>query len=185
MEQLTVLDSYRWRRFQSGDPAAFSELYNRFFTPLFNYGYRFTSEAFLIEDAIQDLFLRLWKNRKTLQCPAHVSHYLFKAFRHHIVDKITCRDYREPLLPDIGDEDLVHSSREAEWVQNECREELCSRVYDGLMQLTPHQREAILLRYYKEKSYPEIADQFNLTQKGAYKLVGRAIAALRKSLPAA
>jgi RNA polymerase sigma factor (sigma-70 family) len=185
MKQLTVLDSHRWRRFQSGDPAAFSELYNLFFTPLFNYGYRFTTEAFLIEDAIQDLFLRLWKNRMTLQCPPHISHYLFKAFRHHILDKITRREYREPLAHHMLNEDLAHSSREAEWVQNESREELFARIYDGLMQLTPHQREAILLRYYKKKSYPEIADQFNLTQKGAYKLVGRAIAALRKSIPAA
>lgn len=185
MEQLTVFESYRWRRFQSGDPAAFSELYNLFFNPLFNYGYRFTTEAFLIEDAIQDLFLRLWKNRAKLQCPPHIGHYLFKAFRHHIFDKLTHREGGYPLSRPLLSEDLQHSSREAEWVQTESREELSSRIQDGLMRLTSHQREAILLRYYKEKSYPEIADQFNLTPKAAYKLVGRAIAALRKSVPVA
>lgn len=184
MKQLSTFEFHRWRRLQSGDPAAFGELYNLFFSPLFKYGYRFTTEAFLIEDAIQDLFLRLWKNRANLQYPAHVPNYLFKAFRNHIIDKLARRGEREPFMPGQLAEDLSHVSREAQWVQEDTQDELSSRINSGLRQLTSHQREAILLRYYEQKSYPEIADQFNVTQKGAYKLVGRAIAALRKSLPA-
>jgi DNA-directed RNA polymerase specialized sigma24 family protein len=41
-------------------------LYNDYYSILNNYGYKFTRNSSLIEDAIHDLFVRLWTSRENL-----------------------------------------------------------------------------------------------------------------------
>jgi RNA polymerase sigma-70 factor (ECF subfamily) len=55
-----------WRAFRSGDSEAYAQLYDAYFEVLYRYGKKITSDTFLVEDCIQDLFVALWRNRETL-----------------------------------------------------------------------------------------------------------------------
>ncbi len=55
------------------------------------------------------------------------------------------------------------------------------KLNEAMKSLTPRQREAIFLKYEEGFSYPEIAELLGLTQKAAYKLIGRAIQTLRSA----
>jgi hypothetical protein len=39
-----------WQVFQQGSTVAYTELYNRFATPLYSYGIKFTKNVALVED---------------------------------------------------------------------------------------------------------------------------------------
>lgn len=183
MVSVSSFTSQDWLRFQAGDEAAYEKLYQHFFDALYNYGYRFTRDNTLIEDAIHDLFLRLWKNRKTLKRPPDIKNYIYKAFRHAMIDKLSQRARTSAIDTHDLPAFTLEITREVEMMQKEQAEALRHKINAILARLTPHQREAIFLRYYENLSYPEIADMLNLTQKATYKLVGRAIAALRKIIP--
>ena len=66
-----------WNSFKKGNWIAYSQLYDDHYRALNNYGYKFTKDVSLIEDAIHDLFVKLWTNRATLtEAPASIRNYL-------------------------------------------------------------------------------------------------------------
>jgi RNA polymerase sigma factor (sigma-70 family) len=81
-------DLLLWRSFKKGDWDAYSRLYDSYFGLLNNYGYKFTREAELIEDAVHDLFVRLWTSRERLSDPLSVKNYLFKSLRNILLRKM-------------------------------------------------------------------------------------------------
>ena len=168
-----------WQMFQQGDEKALSSIYSIYFDQLYNYGSRFTKNNALVEDCIQELFIKLIRNKLNLALPDSVKNYLFKALRSIIFDHLERLNKYPPA--EINDavefeletrvEDRI-SPREEEAARSE-------KLTAALRQLTPRQREAIFLRYHEGLSYPEIAEMLELSQKAAYKLIGRAIQALR------
>ena len=175
----TSLEQELWKSHQSGDDHALSAIYSMYFDPLFNYGFRFTRDTTLIEDCIQELFLKLIRNRRNLSLPASVKAYLFKSFRSHIIDKME-QARRRPVAEineyadfslELNHEDFMISTEESDSRKQ--------RLKAALDQLTPRQREAIFLKYEEGLSYPEIAEMLALTQKATYKLIGRAVQTLR------
>lgn len=75
------IEQEKWVSFQSGDKNSFAWLYDTYVDDLYNYGIRFIADTHLVEDTIQDLFIRLWKNKRGLKVPPSVKNYLFTAFR--------------------------------------------------------------------------------------------------------
>lgn len=168
-----------WRKFQQGDEKALAAIYSAYFSRLYNYGFKFTSDANLVEDCIQELFIKLIRNRRNLALPDLVKNYLFTAFRSFLFDrlkKLTKSSLQE--LEESHDFNL-EPNRESEMIQGEEVSARVSKLKAGLEQLTPRQREAIFLKYEEGFSYPEIAQTLAMSQKAAYKLVGRALQVLR------
>ncbi|MEJ7830747.1 MAG: sigma factor-like helix-turn-helix DNA-binding protein, partial [Segetibacter sp.] len=52
----------------------------------------------------------------------------------------------------------------------------------ALKALTPHQREAIFLRFYQTLSYEEVAETLNISVKATYKIIARSLSALKESM---
>lgn len=176
----TSFEQELWKSYQKGDDRALSSIYSIYFDHLYNYGFRFTRDATLIEDCIQELFIKLIRNRQNLSLPVSVKAYLFRSFRSYIVDKI--EQLRKRPLAEMNEmvDFNLELNQEATLISTEEADELQEKMKTALEQLTPRQREAIFLKYQEGLSYPEIAAMLSLTQKATYKLVGRAIQTLRE-----
>ncbi len=59
-----------WVSFKKGNEKSFKYLFNEYYPVLINYGHRFTSSKFIIEESVQDLFVKFWNNRINLCVPA-------------------------------------------------------------------------------------------------------------------
>ena len=168
-----------WKKFQQGDQPALASIYSTYFDQLYNYGSRFTRDQLLVEDTIQELFIKLIRNRQNLAVPDSLKSYLFKALRSALFDKLEASKKYMPgdINDTVGFELVPHA--EAIIVGNEEAAAQNEKLANAFLQLTPRQREAIFLKYQEGLSYPEIADLLSLSQKATYKLIGRAIQALR------
>ncbi|SEN99950.1 RNA polymerase sigma factor, sigma-70 family [bacterium A37T11] len=171
---------FNWHGIVEGDEKTFEHVYLSFHDALYNYGKRYTSDTELIEDAIQDLFLRIWKNRKNLRQPPSLKNYLYKGFRNHLSDKLKAGNRYVLNKPEEGPEFEFILSAEHIIINNEQKEQLSKRLAVAIATLTARQREAIFLRFYEEFSYQEVATILDLSVKDTYKLMGRAIDALRQ-----
>ncbi|SEW43159.1 RNA polymerase sigma factor [Chitinophaga arvensicola] len=159
-----------WQSFKTGDRRGFQWLYDSYCPHLENYARRFSNDTALLEECIQDLFVKLWLNRETLGNPASVKHYLFKSFRHLLYNKLAGK---RKILP-IGDHhDFEHFDLSVPAFEG--KEELSEKMQQMLRKLTPRQQEAIFLFYVEDMSYQEIADVLNMQVGGAYKLIYRAL----------
>lgn len=169
-----------WSSYRNGNEAAFRELYDHYYAGLLGYGSRFTEDHQAIEESIQDLFLKLWRNRASIGPTPSVKFYLYKSFR-----RILARKLR--YLPDTvalsGQEDKLHFNfeigQDEVLMKKEHIAELKRQLEAAMATMTDRQREVIYLKYYEDLSYDEISDVLNITPKATYKLVYRALDHLR------
>ncbi|ERJ59045.1 RNA polymerase sigma factor [Sphingobacterium paucimobilis] len=172
-----------WHLFRLGDEAAFKLLFERYSPLLFNYGYKFTQEESIIEDSIQEFFMKIWYNRDSINDTPSVKNYLYKAFRRtltaHIEQSNRKRNIPVESLP--FDIELPHDTQV---MRKERLEEIKAQLEEALLKMTARQREVIHLRFFEELSYEEIADIMGLSVKDLYKLFYRAMDSLRKHVGA-
>jgi RNA polymerase sigma factor (sigma-70 family) len=170
-----------WSEFQRGSSDAYATLYNRFASPLYSYGMKFTRDVTLVEDAIHDVFCTLWTSRERLSQPPSVKNYLFKSFRNSLYKKLN----RPVWL--VNDEQSLDFH--FEWAideklsQNEDLLWAKKQVEQAMEKLTSRQREIIYYRFYQALEFEEIADIMNMQVRATYKLNARALETLRNLLP--
>lgn len=162
-----------WNLFKQDDWQAYTKLYNQNFKLLNNYGHKFTRDVALIEDGVQDLFIKLWTNRATLGSPLSVKNYLYKALRSilfrklHVQARFTNVDESELFPFEVSFDQAVIEDEEEKALQHRMK------VLIGT--LPARQQEIVFLRFYEGFSYPEIADIMDITVASTYKLLYKAL----------
>ncbi len=158
----------------------FSGIYQNNFQNLFNYGMNVCQDKDLVKDCIQELFIALWKDRKTLIKVESVTPYLFKCLRRKIrreLGKAKNLRYEASFQCEFSHEfKLISEQKDLE------RKYLLTRAYK---KLTDRQREAIFLRFYNKFTYEEVAVVLKISVKATYKLVARALSIMKKCIDTA
>ena len=137
---------------------------------------------FRLEDArdiVQDVFLKLWHDRLTLQIHTGLSSYLYTATRNRVIDHIRRNAIREEysmLLQYLG------TNEAADAQQLLAAKELALRVQQALSALTPKVREVYRLSREQQLSIPEIAAQLNVSEQTVKNQLTTALNHLRKTL---
>ncbi|GAA4469733.1 RNA polymerase sigma-70 factor [Nibrella saemangeumensis] len=171
-----------WNSFKKGDSQAFEQLYQRYFAILTRYGFRLTANRQLLEDAIQDVFVELWRRKEHLADVENVKFYLLCALRNQIIRNI--RHDRFETAEDIDDflDFLVSLSSEQHTIQTETETSQRERIQHAITQLSGRQREAIHLRFYHGLSLDEMAQLMGLTKQSVSNLLFKSYAVLRLGL---
>lgn len=170
-------DSIIWRQIKSGKRDAFAQLYQRYVKILYSYGKKITRDEKLVEDTIQDLFIDLWQSRENLGEVETARFYLFRSLRRRIYKAALKAD---SLISEPGHLAEDSPSHETELIGEEESSE--KSVYlDGLIRSLPgRQEEAVLLYFYQNFEYHEVAEILSINEQSARNLVSRAIEKLKK-----
>lgn len=164
-----------WNTMVGGNKESFAHLYNTYYSHLLAYAGKLLNNPILVQECIQDLFVKLWNNKAGLNQPASVKHYLLKALRHLIYNKVKAQQ-RIKHIGGLEDFDSFHLAFED---TPAAKEAISAELQARINQLTPRQKEIIYLFYVEDLSYDEIAQLMNLNKGGAYKLLYRALENLR------
>jgi RNA polymerase sigma-70 factor (ECF subfamily) len=86
MEDRTTCSAHQknWQAYLNGCDQAFEDLYLAFADRLYVYGSNLTVDKALVEDAIQEIFCKLYQRDKGLIEVSNIRSYLFVALRNHI-----------------------------------------------------------------------------------------------------
>lgn len=169
-----------WKLFKLGNWAAYEKMYKKYFSILNNYGFKFTRESELVEDAVHDLFVKLWSSRERLSDPESVKNYLFKSMRNILLRKMK----KEEKITDIDGQEYPLSfsiSYSTEIFQRIEDRELRAKIRSFIETLPARQQEIIFLRFYENLSYQEIAGVMSITTNSAYKLLYKALESLHST----
>ena len=172
MIYMKISDEGLWELCLKGDMRAFRELYCRFYALLRNYGIKLLPDKSLVEDCVQDIFIKLIQNHETLSPTVNVKGYLLKTLRHKLYDTIEKNRKMEDLslYEDTFQTDELFSRISLDTTEADERVKLLMKA---LTKLSPHQREIIYLYYvnglihilaslYKsklDKEYIDITDE--------------------------
>lgn len=166
-------------RLLSGDDRAFSTLYEKYVNELFAYGSAWQLSEETLEDAVHDVFCKLYFNRKLLKNVENIRLYLFRMLKNKLIDIFKTSKEIYPIS-ESGMEFTLKSTVEDELIMEEDRIEIQQKVDSLLSRLTEHQREVIYLRFILEMEYQEIGLYLNITPQTAKNIVFRAMKSMRE-----
>ncbi len=175
-----------------GDSAAFGELVRRYGDNLLNYLRRISSNKEQAEDLFQETFKRVHQKAHTFSGGRFKS-WLFtiatraaidsfrKQAKMHTVSlhqRADCDDGDCPQLAEVAvADDSYDPSEEA------VRAERAEQVKLAVMSLPDRQRVTLVLAYYQQLSYPEVAEILNCSVGTVKTQMFRALRTLAQKLP--
>lgn len=84
-------DSELVRALQDGDEHAFREIYDRYHKPLYGLALNYLKSEERAEDAVHDIFVKLWNHRKQLEEKGNLKGFLFTSGKNHVLNMIRDR----------------------------------------------------------------------------------------------
>lgn len=147
---------------RNGDKRAFSRLVEAYQGPVFSLTYRMLGNAQEAEDAAQEAFLRAYSNLRRYDPSHKFSTWLFSIANHHCIDRL--RKRRGVWLSFEGNpvlENLTGDSPQPE--RSALAGEQRDEVQLLLDELEPEYRIPLVLRYWEDCSYEEIAEIMDLS----------------------
>lgn len=150
------------REAQVGNKQSFSRLVEAYQRPVYNLTYRMLGSAEEAEDAAQETFLRAYSRLDQYDGGHKFSTWLFSIANHHCIDRLRKRRAHHVSI----DENPVLENLEHEAPQPEedlLSQELAAELQGLLGKLEPDYRTPLILRYWEDCSYEEIAETMGLT----------------------
>ncbi len=166
----------------AGDLDAFGELVRLYERPVFNLAYRMLGEAGEAEDAAQEAFLKAYSHLNRYDTTRSFKTWLLSITSNHCIDRLRKRrltylSLEEPLPPHpaLTSDEL---GPEAAAIARE-RSQVIQQLLDGL---SPEYRLVVVLRYWYDLSYTEIAEMLSTSESAVKSRLFRARQALAKQL---
>lgn len=168
-----------WVRFRSGDPAAFSEIYEEFIDILFAYGCKITRDRELVKDCIQDIFLDLQRLNPNLHHPDYIEFYLFKSLKNAIFQRFKENKKTESLPVDEMIIFDLQFNIEQDIFDHESDRLRLEKLKKILQTIDPQKRELLFLKFNTGLNYAEIGQLLNINPDTVKKQVYRILDHLR------
>jgi len=151
------------RRAKEGEAGAFAELIESHQERLYRFLLRTTNQPEIVEDAVQDAFIRVLKNIDRFDERYRFSTWLFTIARRLLLNSL---QKKRPMNAgdwlDSASSGVLELSAHA---SDPSDREFTSEILDGAMDtLTPHQREIVILYHHKGKSVQQVADLLGMPQ---------------------
>lgn len=176
-------DLLLWKRFIEGDEEAYACIYRQYVDSLYSYASCFISDKYMVEDCIQDLFIKIYQNRRNLKETDNIKLYLFVALKRQLLNAL--RNKVESVsIEDAGPIFSIEYTVEDRMIKREQDTSNNEKILEMLKTLTPHQKEIIYYRFEEGLSYEEIGSLMDMKAQSAQNIVQRALNKLREAFSA-
>lgn len=146
---------------RQGEMKAFDELYYRYVPRLMAFARTYIFEEQEAEEAVQEIFIKVWEKRKSLDEKKKFKSYLFQAVRNHLFNAI--RDRKKSCkLEDVPDELLPREDKLLEGLNYKDLEDHAFRLIAGLPKV---QQEVFTLSRMEGLTNTEIAERLNISKR--------------------
>ncbi|MCJ7566970.1 MAG: sigma-70 family RNA polymerase sigma factor [Anaerolineales bacterium] len=145
-----------------GDDDAFAQIVDNYQVPVYNLCYRMLGNKEEAEDVAQETFLRAYRNLKRYDPNRKFATWLLSIASHYCIDRLRRRRLKLVSLDDLLPmRERVASTPGAEvnYLQMEHAEE----IRGMLSGIGEKDRAAVILRYWYDFSYEEIAESLSLS----------------------
>jgi RNA polymerase sigma factor (sigma-70 family) len=171
-----VTDEVLAQRLQAGDTQALTTLYERYLPRIFGYFHARLRHREMAEDLTSDVFIRVLQKAGTFAADKGCfAAWIFGIARNLLIDhyrKSRPEVDLETVLEIAGDDDTTVRAEQSVQLK---------RARALLTQLSPEQREIVLLRLWDGLSYQEIAEALGTKENAAKVTFCRALKKLKLS----
>lgn len=170
------------QRAQAGDRDAFGAIYTHYREFLLSYIYKTTQDREVAQDVLHDVFVKTIRNIGNFRWTGRdFAAYLITCARNALIDRSRSSYYRSRAVFDVDaiDGEDPGLGPEALALHGDVR----TVVLDAMRDLTPAQREVVVLRYFNGLSTVETAQAIGADVGAVKALASRAIRRMARVLP--
>ena len=172
-----------WAKAKNDDFIAFEKIYKCYNLLLKRYAQNYLQDRYLIDEAVQGLFVEIYEKRKSLSISKNLPAYLCVLLRRRIASEYE-RSKMYVKIDDTNNEMLLLSDSETiegNIVYNEHNIEsynILKRTVEN--KLSKRQREILKLRFYENLSNNEIAQKLGVDYGTVRNTISRALSNIRR-----
>ena len=169
-----------YREVKEGSTDAFKSLFLRYYDKLYSFTLSLSSDPFLAEETVQEVFVRLWEKRGTISIRSSVQYYLYSSCRNTLLNLLQKKANQTMPLAGVDDSVIVEEDPAAllsyKLLDTDFRE--------AVSELPEKAQKVFLLRYYHNSKHKEIARRLQISESMVEKHWANALRHLRKKLAA-
>lgn len=143
-----------------GSEDAFTVIYERYHKLLYVLAYKYLKSSYASEDAVQQVFLKLWESRSFLTVDVNLRNYLYTMLKNHVLNEI--RNHTSAIEKNY---EVVQSAAEYEdelLAQIE-KKDMMSHFYRIIEHLPMQKRQVCLYKLKGNLTNQEIAEKMNIS----------------------
>jgi RNA polymerase sigma-70 factor (ECF subfamily) len=175
--ELALKDEALFSQMRLNDSKAFEMLFKRHYKPLCRRVNTMLNDEEATEDVVQQLFIKIWESRETLQTPDSVAAYLFTAARNRALNYIKSQSRKSSNEVPLTN---LHDEADNRMEEQMDAKELQKALYAAIDALPEKRREVFVLSRFEGKSYKEIAEIMQISVKTVEAQMGKALSTLRE-----
>lgn len=162
-----------------GDQEAFARLIEQYTSSVFNLCYRMLGSAQDAEDATQEIFFRVYSRLESYDLDRRFSTWLLSIASNYCIDRLRRRKFAWVTLEDTA---FMLPSNEAGPERTALQRERADIVQAALQNMPSQYRLVLVLRYWQDLSYNEIATLTGLSESALKTRLHRARKQLAEAL---
>lgn len=145
---------------RQGSEDAFTVIYERYHKLLYVLAYKYLKSSYASEDAVQQVFLKLWESRALLTVNVNLRNYLYTMLKNHVLNEI--RNHTSAIEKNY---EVVQSSPEYEdeLLAKIEEKDMMSHFYRVIDHLPEQKRQVCLYKLKGNLSNQEIAEKMNIS----------------------
>ena len=165
-------------RIREGNATAFEQLFLRYGKAMIVFARRIVKDSDIADNVVQDVFIKIWTHRSTLDPSKNIKAYLYKATRNQAINWLRRKDVERRHAHELQSRKDSAKTPEDEWRRKEVR----AAIQDAVQQLPERCRLIFSMNRFDRLTYAEIADVLDISVKTVETHMGRALQLLRKRL---
>ncbi len=158
----------------------FKKLFEQYYNPLCNFANTILYDSSKAEDAVQDIFVKMWQKKDTLGDLDNVKSYLFTATRNKCIEYLRKLKLDKKLSEE--NQSRLEMSSSINIDEEADKYVLKEKLFNSIRQLPPKCREVFTMSKINGLTYSEIADELGISPKTVDNQIGRAMRLLREMM---
>lgn len=164
-----------------GDEIAFTKLFYSYKDKLYSFLIHVTGSPDAAQDVLQDVFLKVWKDRQVFVGVDNLNAYLFRMAQNHAINGLRRQSRTALILTEIAREERADHTAETILSGKEVQ----ALLQQAVGRLTPQQRQVFELSRNQGLKYEEIAAQLNISVSTVRNHMVQALKQIREYILAA
>lgn len=172
-------DYYLVKQMQEHDSQlAFTHLYKKYGRAVYVLCYHYLCSVELAEDALQDIFFKIWDKRHAKDKNTPFRNFLFTIAKNHLLNILKSQryhenveDYANNIVDDPSDKEIKI-----------LKEKRLDDVQQAIRELSPQKQRVIEMKLYNSSTNQEVADRLSISVNTVKSLYTSALHDLRRIL---
>jgi RNA polymerase sigma-70 factor (family 1) len=165
-----------------GDLAAFTEIHDRYYAPLYSHAYKRYPYREEVKDILQELFFNIWNSHETVEFSIGLFPYLCTAVRHRILNIYRHEKIKENYISAF--QTFLDDNTEPMADETIRLKELVSLINNEVAGLPPQMRRVFQMSREGNLTHKEIAHKLNISVLTVRKQVQNSLKIIRTKLSA-